>query len=159
MRNATNRSKNIERTLLPIWALFIALVGTLPLTNFVGHSHWEFIQWFPTSDHFKSWRFLFDVLANIALFIPLGYLFTQSYPPIINRQSPLLAAAVAGLLSLSIEFFQVYCHNRHPSPTDLVSNTTGGLIGAFLSNLLNKHATSLPSTPATPSPPDRSLAP
>jgi len=60
---------------------------------------------------------------------------------------------------MSIELFQVYCHNRHPSLTDLVSNTTGGLIGAFLSNVLNKHETSLPNSPTTPTLPDRNLAP
>jgi hypothetical protein len=44
MDDVTSRMGKFERAQVPLWALFIALVGTLPLTNFVGHSHWEYIQ-------------------------------------------------------------------------------------------------------------------
>ena len=44
MEDVTSHMGKVQRALLPLWALFIALVGTLPLTNFVGHSHWEYIQ-------------------------------------------------------------------------------------------------------------------
>lgn len=159
MWDLATHKERIERTLLPIWSLFIALIGILPLTNFVGHSHWEYIQWFPTADNFRSWGFLFDIAANIGIFIPLGYLLSQSYPTITTGRCILLAMTVAGLLSMSIELFQVYCHNRHPSPADLLSNTTGGFIGAFLSNVRHPHKTSLPKNPTTPTQPDRSLAP
>ncbi|MDZ4733233.1 MAG: VanZ family protein [Nitrospirota bacterium] len=128
-----NHQGKIERALLPLWALFIALVGTLPLTNFVGHSHWEFVQWLPTAENFRSRRFLFDIVANIALFLPLGYLLDRSLSATTARRSLFTAAGTAGLLSLSMEWFQVYCHNRHPSLTDVVSNVTGSLIGASLS--------------------------
>ncbi|OGW49967.1 MAG: hypothetical protein A2V62_07770 [Nitrospirae bacterium RBG_19FT_COMBO_58_9] len=159
MGDRTAHKGSIEHALLPLWGLFIALVGILPLTNFVGHSHWEYIQWLPTSNHFRSRRFLFDIAANIALFLPLGYLLAQAYPGTTTRRSILLTVGVAGLLSLSIELFQVYCHNRHPSPTDVVSNTTGSLIGAFLSIYWRKHEASPPNRPPTPSQPGRSLAP
>ncbi len=128
-----NHQEKIERALLPLWALFIALVDTLPLTNFVGHSHWEFVQWLPTAENFRSRRFLFDIVANMALFLPLGYLLDRSLSASTARRSLFIAAGAAGLLSLSMEWFQVYCHNRHPSLTDVVSNVIGSLIGAFLS--------------------------
>lgn len=159
MGDVTAHKGSVERVLLPIWGLFIALVGTLPLTDFVGHSHWEYIQWLPTGNHFRSQRFLFDIVANIALFLPLGYLLAQSYSTTTTRRAILLAAGIAGLLSLGIELFQVYCHNRHPSPTDVVSNTTGSLIGTFLSIHWKKHEASPPNHPPTPSQPGRSLAP
>jgi len=104
MEYATNHTGKIERILLPLWALLIALVGTVPFTNFVGHSHWEYIQWFPTTDNFRSRRFLFDVVANMALFLPLGYLLDRSRSTTTTaRRSLFLAAGAAGLLSLSIE--------------------------------------------------------
>jgi glycopeptide antibiotics resistance protein len=150
----------IERALLPLCALFIALVGTFPFTNFVGHSHWEYVHWLPTADNFRSPRFLFDIVANMALFLPLGYLLDRSHCTTMARRSFLLTASVAGLLSLSIEWFQVYCHNRYPSTTDVVSNVTGSLIGTLLSILYRqKMAASQPSRTITPDPPDRSLAP
>jgi glycopeptide antibiotics resistance protein len=149
----------VERALLPLWALFIALVGTFPFTNFVGHSHWEYIQWLPTADNFHSPRFLFDIVANTALFLPLGYLLERSCSTPTARRSLFLAAGVAGLLSLSMEWFQVYCHNRHPSPTDVVSNVTGSVIGAVLSLYRQKRAASPPDRTITPTPSDRSHAP
>jgi glycopeptide antibiotics resistance protein len=159
MEDVTNHTGKIERALLPLWALFIALVGILPLTNFVGHSHWEYIQWLPTADNFRSRRFLFDILANMALFLPLGYLLDRSHSTATARRSLFLAAAATSLLSLSIEWFQVYCHNRHPSPTDVVSDVTGSLIGACLSMFRQRTALSPPDHSLTPSPPNRSLAP
>ena len=159
MEDMPNHTEKIERTLLPLWALFIVLVGTFPLTNFVGHSHWEYIQWLPTADNFRSRRFLFDIVANMVLFLPLGYLLDRSLSTTTARRSLFLAVGVAGLLSLSMEWFQVYCHNRHPSPTDVVSNVTGTLIGVFLSIYLKKMAASPPNRTITPSPPDRSHAP
>lgn len=154
-----NLTRKIERALLPLWVLFIALVGTVPFANFVGHSHWEYIQWLPTAHDFRSPHFLFDIVANMAIFLPLGYLLDGSRSTTTARRSLFLAAGAAGLLSLSIEWFQVYCHNRNPSPTDVVSNVTGSLIGAFLSLYRQKTAASPPSRTLTPSPPDRSLAP
>ena len=159
MEDVTNHTGKVERTLLPVWVLFIALVGTLPLSNFVGHSHWEYIQWLPTAENFRLRRFLFDVVANVALFLPLGYLLDRSRSTSTTHQALLLAAGAAGSLSLSMEWFQVYCHNRHPSPTDVVSNVTGSLIGAFLSISCQKMTTSPSDRTPTPSPPDRSLAP
>jgi glycopeptide antibiotics resistance protein len=154
-----NHTGKIERALLPLWALFIALVGTFPFTNFVGHSHWEYIQWFPTADNLRSRRFLFDIVANVALFLPLGYLLDRSTSSGTARRSLLLAAGAAGLLSLSMEWFQVYCHNRHPSLTDVISNVTGSLIGAFLSISRQKMAASPPNRTLIPNPPNRSPAP
>jgi glycopeptide antibiotics resistance protein len=159
MAGVVNHTRKIERALLPLWALLIALVGTFPFTNFVGHSHWEYIQLLPTADNFLSRSFLFDVVANMTLFLPLGYLLNQSHTTTKAQRSLFFAAGVAFLLSLSIEWFQVYCHNRHPSPTDVLSNVTGGLIGAYLSICRQKMAASPPDRPFTPNPPDCSHTP
>jgi glycopeptide antibiotics resistance protein len=159
MGSVPSHMGKIKRALLPLWALFIALVGTLPLTNFVGHPHWEYIQWVPTANNFRSPRFLFDIVANMALFLPLGYLLDRSSSTTTTRRSLFLATGVAFLLSLSMEWFQVYCHNRHPSPTDVGSNVTGSLIGAFLSIYHQKIAASPPNHPRTPNPQDRNLPP
>jgi glycopeptide antibiotics resistance protein len=135
MADMTGHKGKFERALLPFWTLLIALVGTFPVTNFVGHPHWEYVLWLPTADNFRSRRFLFDIAANVALFLPLGYLLDRSLSATTTRRSLILAAGIAGLLSLSMEWFQVYCHNRHPSLMDVASNVTGSLIGAFLSIL------------------------
>jgi len=153
-----NHSGKIDRVLLPLWSLVIILVGILPLTNFVGHSHWEYIQWLPSAENLRSRRFLFDIVANIALFLPLGYLLDRGRPSGTGRHSLLLSAGAASLLSLGIEWSQVYCHNRQPSPTDVVSNITGSLLGVLLS-IRCKGATSQQNPTLTPNPPDHTLVP
>ena len=120
-----------------LWIVFILMVGVLPLSNFVGHSHWEYIKWVPTAEDFRSPKYLIDIFSDIvgntALFFPLGYflsrLLTSSNP---SRQL-LLAAGIGGTLSLGIEFYQVYCHYRFPSIFDVITNVTGTLIGVHFS--------------------------
>lgn len=123
---------------LLLWSGVIAMAGMLPLDNFVGHPHWEQIQWTVTPRHWRSTRFYFDVVANIALFYPFGLLLARRVPP--DRWSGAFALIGAGFVfSLGIEFFQVYCHNRHPSPVDLLSNTLGTALGVGSSRLIFSH--------------------
>jgi glycopeptide antibiotics resistance protein len=79
------------------------MVGTFPLTNFVGHSRLEYIQCLTTGNNFHSRHFLFDIVANMALFLPLGYLLDRSCSTTKARPALFLAAGVAFLFSLSIE--------------------------------------------------------
>jgi glycopeptide antibiotics resistance protein len=139
------------------------MVGVLPLRNFVGHSHWEYIKWVPTAEDLRSPKYLIDIftdiVGNTALFFPLGYflsrLLTSSNP---SRQW-LLAAGIGGTLSLGIEFYQVYCHNRFPSIFDVITNVAGTLMGVHFS-LSRKSALPATRNPTlTPNPPDRSHAP
>jgi len=139
------------------------MVGVLPLSNFVGHSHWEYIKWVPTAADLRSPKYLIDIftdiIGNTALCFPLGYflsrLLTSSSP---SRQL-FLAAGIGGTLSLGIEFYQVYCHSRHPSIFDVITNVTGTLIGVHFS-LSKKSTRPPPQNPAlTPIQPDRTPAP
>lgn len=123
---------------LSLWSGVIAMAGMLPLENFVGHPHWEYIQWTVTPRHWRSPTFYFDVVANIALFYPFGLLLAMRIP--LDRWSGAFALIGAGFVfSLGIEFFQVYCHNRHPSPVDLLSNTLGTALGVGSSRLIFSH--------------------
>lgn len=106
------------------------MAGMLPLRNFVGHSHWEFIQWTIPSGHWRSFRFYFDVVANVGLFYPLGLLLARRIPLTIRKHA-LIVIGTGLLLSAGIECFQVYCHNRHPSPYDIISNITGTALGLW----------------------------
>ncbi|GAB1721877.1 MAG: hypothetical protein NTNFB01_07730 [Nitrospira sp.] len=114
------------------WGIFILLVGILPLHNFVGHAHWQYIRWVPTPDQLSSPAILLDLgidaIANILLFLPFGLLYALRglhNTPISPRHLMLMAFA----LSFSIEFYQVYCHNRSTSLLDLVDNVLGAYIG------------------------------
>lgn len=114
------------------WGIFILLVGILPLHNFVGHAHWQYIRWVPTPDQFSSPAILLDLgvdaVANILLFMPFGLLYAlrglEGKPP-----APGHLVLMAFILSFSIEYYQVYCHNRSTSLLDLVDNVLGAYLG------------------------------
>ncbi len=115
---------------IAVWIGVILMAGLLPLRNFVGHSHWESIQWAIPASQWRSHRFQFDVVANIGLFYPLGLLLARRIPlTVSNRALVIIGTGLA--LSAGIEGFQVYCHNRHPSPYDIMSNVTGTALGLW----------------------------
>ena len=75
-----------------------------------------------------------DVVANILLFLPLGYFFAIVVSP--KRQQILFtsisAAGVGCMLSLIVEILQAYLPGRYSSLSDVLSNTTGTVFGVFL---------------------------
>jgi glycopeptide antibiotics resistance protein len=136
MFKTNSRTRTRDTSYLILWIVFILLVGVLPLRNFVGHAHWEYIKWIPTVEDLRSPKYLLDIssdiIGNALLFLPLGYvlrrLLTSSSP--IRRL--LIAAGIGGTLSLGIELYQVYCHNRFPSIFDIITNVTGTILGVRL---------------------------
>ncbi len=112
--------------------MVILLVGILPLHNFVGHAHWQYIRWVPTPDQLGSPEILLDLavdaVANILLFLPFGLLYAlrgREGKPVSSSRLMLMAFA----LSFGIEYYQVYCHNRSTSLLDLLDNVLGAYIG------------------------------
>ncbi|WP_294254016.1 VanZ family protein [uncultured Comamonas sp.] len=81
----------------------------------------------------------FDVNTNIVGYAPLGFFLAlalmRSGQP---RLAVPLAFLVGTLLSLSMEFLQIYLPRRVPSNLDLALNAGGTLIGALLAALLER---------------------
>jgi NADH:ubiquinone oxidoreductase subunit 5 (subunit L)/multisubunit Na+/H+ antiporter MnhA subunit len=48
------RTRTLDLSYLILWIVLILMVGVLPLSNFVGHSHWEYIKWVPTAEDLRS---------------------------------------------------------------------------------------------------------
>lgn len=74
-----------------------------------------------------------DIVGNTLWFMMLGYLLHYR----LNKDSHALRTiaritAIAGGISLSIEFFQVFCHNRIASITDVICNVLGAGLGGYL---------------------------
>ena len=79
----------------------------------------------------------FDVAINVLGYAPLGFLLALALLRTGWRRSAVPVAAVAGaLLSLLMEFMQIYLPQRVPSNLDLVLNAGGALAGALLAALL-----------------------
>lgn len=80
-----------------------------------------------------------DLIVNALVYIPLGVclrLLTRSWP---IAASVMLSTVLAGMLSFSVEAMQAHLPGRVPSLSDFLLNTTGGLIGASLAELLAPH--------------------
>jgi glycopeptide antibiotics resistance protein len=118
-----------------LWFLLavLAIAPLLPLSNFVGHPHWDHIRWIPFQNFALSWNMLKDIVGNTLWFMMFGYLLHYQ----LNEDSRTLwtiatITAIAGGISLSIEFFQVFCHNRIASITDVICNVLGAGLGGYL---------------------------
>ncbi len=117
-----------------LWFLLVILsiAPLFPLHNYVGHPHWDMIRWIPFQDFSISRNMLEDVFGNILWFMMCGYLLHyQLNEGSVSVWAPAKIIVVAGVVSLSIEFFQVFCHNRIPSMTDVICNMLGAGIGGY----------------------------
>lgn len=71
-----------------------------------------------------------DWVANVMLFVPLGFLAAGSISVDRFRPVALIALIPAmALLSAAIEFFQLWFPDRNTTPNDVAAETLGGIIG------------------------------
>jgi VanZ family protein len=86
----------------------------------------------PREEFEKTWEYVDDVARNIVGFMPLGFLLCgwlqqkRSLPKAI-----LVATILGGLLSLTVEVLQYWVPPRASGMTDIITNTTGTLLGAL----------------------------
>jgi glycopeptide antibiotics resistance protein len=166
MFDMSPRTRTRDVSFLILWVVFTLMMGILPLSNFVGHPHWEYITWvpIPSVEDLRSPKYLLDIssdiVGNTLLFLPLGYFLRRVLTSSSPSQQLLIAAGIGITLSLSIELYQVYCHNRFPSIFDVITNVTGTVIGVRISLFSRKNA---PPTPqhlkGTPNTEDRRHTP
>jgi glycopeptide antibiotics resistance protein len=72
-----------------------------------------------------------DLAANVALFVPFGYLFARDRG---RRFGIPLAVLAATVVSLSAEATQLFSTMRYPSATDVVAAMAGAAAGAALAS-------------------------
>ena len=81
----------------------------------------------------------FDITINVLGYAPFGFLLALALLRTGWPRSAVPLAALAGaLLSLLMEFLQIYLPQRVPSNLDLVLNAGGALAGALLAALLER---------------------
>ena len=118
--------------LLVLWGLFILYGTTLPFDfSATGEQVWA--RWYSLLEH--PWRrsSLPDIVSNVLLFVPWGVCVAAC---LARRGVGFGAALVCGGLSgfaLSgfVEFLQLFAPSRTPSTSDLMTNTTGSIIGVL----------------------------
>lgn len=79
----------------------------------------------------RYWTF-FDLAANVAVYLPLGFFLTLALYGLPGRLTALvLAVLLAGGVSFGMEAIQSWLPSRVPSNLDLACNSLGGLFGAM----------------------------
>ncbi|OSP09231.1 VanZ family protein [Microbacterium sp. LEMMJ01] len=73
-----------------------------------------------------------EILANVALFVPVGLLLPFAWPRLRLWQVTL----AGGLLSIVIESVQGLMPSRFPTVSDVIANTTGTFLGAVIATVL-----------------------
>ncbi|TDL37395.1 VanZ family protein [Arthrobacter nitrophenolicus] len=76
-----------------------------------------------------------EASANVALFVPFGVVSALAFP----KKRWWQVGAFGLLISCCMELGQLlFLHNRFASPVDLVTNTSGAVIGALLASVAVK---------------------
>jgi glycopeptide antibiotics resistance protein len=125
------------RIMLLLWLASVLFVISLPWWKFDGTPHWENVQWIPfTHLSFHPTTFV-ETAANILAFVPVGYLVVRSLSP--GSGHPLFLACLLGFCSsVGIETYQLFCHDRVPSATDIFMNVAGTALGVWLALAVDK---------------------
>lgn len=129
--------KTIAWPLALSYTALIVFASLFPFSGWraQGISPWEFFS-ARIPPPYWSW---FDVNANWLGYAPLGFLLAlallrSGWP----RAAWLLAALSGALLSLAMEFLQIYLPQRVSSNLDWLLNSGGSLLGALLAALLER---------------------
>lgn len=117
-------------TLWVLWVVVILVLTTMPWSNYVGHSHWDQVRWIPFWNRPLA---LSDIFGNVLLFIPFGYLQGRVLRSMPEKSVWIRPMVMALTVSTAVECFQVYCHNRTASTTDISTNLLGTVLGIWLS--------------------------
>ncbi|SPP65470.1 VanZ family protein [Nitrospira lenta] len=140
---------------LILWILYgvLILASGIYGSDFVGHSHWDYVIWIPPLDEIQTFQFWLDIVVNVTLYAPFAFLFLQ-YRNSTHRSALVTAVLLGLLLSCAVELYQVYSHNRRPSPLDIACNLSGTIIGTLLWKAWRRSARQTPQlkAPAIPIP-------
>jgi glycopeptide antibiotics resistance protein len=121
---------SVWRTMLCLWLASVLFVISLPWSSFDATPHWKNVQWIPFTHLNLHPAVLIEAALNLVAFIPVGYLAVRSLPP--GAQRPFLLVSLLGFCSsVSIEVYQLFCHGRVPSTSDILMNVAGTEVGVW----------------------------
>lgn len=145
--------KSVARLLWLLLTAFIVYGTTIPFR--FDLARWGGVQglvhridWHFLGDG-RGYRALPDIVQNILLFMPFGFL---GYLSLVAKRSRLKLAAIVAMgaaLSAFVEFLQTFSETRWPALSDVVCNTTGTALGLLIGIALKKSALELKTHPGT----------
>lgn len=124
---------------LPLALVYVVLIVYASLYPFEGWRDQGIAPWAFLAAPLPAYWTGFDVVSNVLGYAPLGFLLTLTALRQERRDWAVTgAAALAALLSLSMETLQAYLPTRVPSNLDFALNLAGAWVGASSAWLLEK---------------------
>jgi VanZ family protein len=124
------------------WPLALIYAGLIVYASLFPFSNWRdqgVVPWFFLIAPLPRYWTVFDVVANLLGYMPLGFfLVLSALRTGRTRYALRMAVLAASALSLLMESLQVYLPNRVPSNLDLMLNVAGGALGALSAWSLEK---------------------
>ncbi len=132
--SAQAKSSSSARIALGFYALLIVYASCYP---FAGWRDTGLLPWSWLTEPMPRYWTVFDLVANVIGYVPLGALLVLSLHPALRGGRAMLSAAAAGiLLAAALESLQSYLPSRVPSNLDLITNATGTVLGVLAGELL-----------------------
>jgi len=102
----------------------------IPEHYFVLHPQFLKVPWEEFEDNWGYWK---NFILNLVAFVPFGLLFCVYFSSSRQLKRGLAVTIFMGmLLSLSIEMLQAFIPTRDSGMTDVITNTSGTALGAWL---------------------------
>ena len=109
-----------------IYMLVVAAALMVPAS--APHANRGYLQDIPLGR-----RLVADIALNVAMFVPMGWGLHRAARRRGAPRTPLLRAVIlAAAFSLTMETVQAWLPNRYSSVVDVLANTLGATIGAWL---------------------------
>ena len=144
---------NLGQDLSEHWAFFvvvcnvclIAIVTLFPYT-FIARDNLSIIMLLKRS--FEPTSDIYDAISNIVLFLALGFGLAEIFDRRFLGKLPISIVSLifSASLSLTVETLQIFLPKRTPSIFDLLTNTTGGVLGTLAFYLWESYFSSRLST-------------
>jgi VanZ family protein len=140
MINRFERGPARRTTALPLavaWAVLIGYASWFPFDGWTWPPALTVLEAFVLA--WPPWRDRFDEIANLAGYVPFGFLVTvvALRRGLGTRTSAVVAIVVAALLAYAVEVVQGFLPARVPSLKDLAFNVVGSAIGAAAAAVLH----------------------
>jgi len=130
-----HRPSSFLRALLVVYVFLIVYASLYPFSGWQFAGILSLAGLYAPLPRYWTW---FDVLINVAGYVPLGILLATAVSPLLRGVKAFIFALIAGtLLSLAMEALQAYLPSRVSSNLDLITNAGGTFLGAFLGTVLS----------------------
>jgi VanZ family protein len=127
----------LARYLLAAYLLLVIYGSLYPLAGWRDQGLSPFAYLAAGLPRYFTW---FDVVLNVAAYLPLGLLAVLALAPRLSGAAAALGAtAAATAVSLLLEAAQSYLPERIPSNVDLAANVLGAAIGALAGAAISTH--------------------